>query len=345
MCARVYRMFGNHVAIVVLWLSSLSLFYAPTLSASSAEDETFTSVQLENDFFADSGDRYYTHGTQLSVLKKQAPPDWLFTLSELIPLYVEGSQLNLVNYRLAQKIFTPDDTEATALVSDERPYAGYLYAGVSLISQIYSSDNVDHGNMAEFTLGVVGPSAMSEQSQKNFHNLVGIDSPNGWDNQLEDEAALGVSYTRFWRLVQPMNGGLETGVNPHMTLTLGNVYTYGAGGVMFRLGERLKSDWSPPTIGPGFPGVSYFRSRGASSWYFYMGFESRLVGRNLFLDGNTFKESHSVDKETLVGDMQFGFVYTLDNWRIAFSNMIRTREYVTQQDNMHYGAVNISYRH
>ncbi|MFO7592512.1 MAG: lipid A deacylase LpxR family protein [Pseudomonadota bacterium] len=338
-------MLGSHVLIVALCIFSVSFLSAPKLYASSAADETFTSVQLENDFFANSGDRYYTHGTQLSVLKKQTPPDWLFALSELMPLYEEGSQLNFVNYRLAQKIFTPDDTEATAPVSNERPYAGYLYAGVSLISQIYSSANVDHGNMVEFTLGVVGPSAMSEQSQKNFHNLVGIDSPNGWDNQLEDEAALGVSYTRFWRLVQPLNGSLETGANPHMTLTVGNVYTYGAGGVMFRLGKRLKSDWSPPTIGPGFPGVPYFRGGSASSWYFYMGFESRLVGRNLFLDGNTFKDSHSVDKETLVGDMQFGFVYTLNNWRIAFSNMIRTREYATQKDNMHYGAVNISYRH
>ncbi len=321
----------------VLALASLS----NTVEAEVAD--TFFSVQMENDFFANSGDRYYTHGTQLSVSKDTTPPAWLDRLSEWVPFYEKGQQLSLVNATLGQKVFTPSDTRATNIVAADRPYAGYLYASMAVLSQIRSTSQMDHGNMFEITLGFVGPSALSRQSQTNFHDLIGIDSPKGWDNQLADEPALGLSYSRFWRIVQPLTNDLELGVNPQVNFVLGNVYTYGAGGVMFRIGDNLRWDLSPPNIRPGFPGLGYFRSGDSPSWYVFLGFESRLVARDIFLDGNTFKDSHSVEKEKLVGDMQFGLVYLVGRWRLAFSNMVRTKEFATQEVNTHYGAVNISF--
>lgn len=325
------------------WLWLVMMFSVTPLVAGALPEETFISVQMENDFFASSGDRYYTHGTQLSVLKNTEPPPGLARFSEWVPFYEQGHQLSLVNYTLGQKIFTPNDTEEIILVEGDRPYAGYLYFSAAVLSQLYSTVHIDHGNMFEITLGLVGPSAMSRQSQTNFHDFIGIDSPKGWDNQLDDEPALGLSYSRFWRIVQPVSSGLELGVNPLVNMVVGNVYTYAAGSVMFRLGEHLNRDLSPPNIRPGFPGLAYFRRGREASWYLFLGFESRLVARDIFLDGNTFKESHSVEKETLVGDMQFGLVYLTGDWRFTFSNMVRTKEYTTQEDNTHYGAVNISF--
>lgn len=318
---------------------------APVLAAGPVPEETFVSVQMENDFFASSGDRYYTNGLQLSVLKNTQPPAGLARLSEWVPFYEQGEQLSLVNYTVGQKIFTPNDTKATEVVVGDRPYAGYLYFSAAVLSQRYSTARMDHGNMFEVTLGVVGPSAMSKESQTNFHNLLGIDSPSGWDHQLQDEAALGLSYSRFWRIVKPLPSGLQLGVNPLMSMVVGNVYTYAAGSLMLRLGENLKRDLSPPNIRPGFPGLAYFRTANEPSWYLFLGLEGRLVARDIFLDGNTFTESHSVEKENLVGDLQFGIVYLIGDWRIAFSNMLRTKEYTTQEDNTHYGAVNLSYRY
>ncbi len=139
--------------------------------------------------------------------------------------------------------------------------------------------------------------------------------------------------------------GLEFGINPQISAAVGNVYTYGAGGVMFRLGDNLRRDLSPPNIRPGFPGVTYFQASNRSSWYFYLGFESRLVFRDISLDGNTFTDSHSVDKERLVGDMQYGIVYIFDDVRIAVSNMTRTDEFTTQEKVTRYGAINLSFRY
>lgn len=109
-----------------LWLA-MSIIEGPA-HAEPPPPETLISVQIENDFFSSSGDRYYTHGTQLSVLKKTAPSAWVGLLSEGVPFYEKGQQLKLVNYTLVQKIFTPNDTEATTVVEGDRPYAGDLYA-------------------------------------------------------------------------------------------------------------------------------------------------------------------------------------------------------------------------
>lgn len=315
---------------------------ANAVDPETAAARTFVSLQLENDFFTRSGDRYYTHGTQLSMLKVAQPPQWLDAITAWFPVYQKSDQLNLVNYTLGQKIFTPNDTRAKAIVPDDRPYAGYLYFSAAVLSQLDSEDAIDSANMIEISLGVVGPSAMGEQVQTGYHDLIGIDTPQGWNNQLHDEAALGFSYTRIWRRVQPVSGDLEIGVAPQISVALGNVYTYGAGGIMFRLGKNLKRDLSPPNIRPGFPGLAYFQGGAEPSWYAFVGFEGRYMARDIFLDGNTFGNSARVEKIPLVGDMQFGFVYQFDRFRMAISSMIRTREFETQQRYSNYGAVNFS---
>ncbi|MCW9025086.1 MAG: lipid A deacylase LpxR family protein [Gammaproteobacteria bacterium] len=327
-----------------LRLMLLIMVWPGSGSAVAQEPERFMSLQLENDFFANSGDRYYTHGTQLSLMKLETPPAWLDTVAGWTPFYQPGSDgtSNLVQYTVGQKIFTPNDTDAAHVLADDRPYAGYLYVGIAVLSHVSSHNNVDTGNLFEITLGIVGPSALSEQTQTSYHDLIGIDSPAGWEHQLEDEPAIGLMYSRFWRRVQPLSAGLEFGVNPHVSTSLGNVYTYGATGVMFRIGNNLRRDLSPPNIRPGFPGLPYFKTGRAHSWYGFLGFEGRLVVRDIFLDGNTFSDSHSVEKEWLVGDMQYGVVYLLGDMRIAISNMVRSDEFKTQSVRTRFGAVNLS---
>jgi len=311
-----------------------------------AETERFFSAQYENDLITPNNqDKYYTNGVQFSLLIKEDPPKLLDMVAKLTPFYQQGDDLNLVKYTLGQKMFTPDDIVNPNLQPNDRPYAGYLYFGASVLSRISHSDRFTYGNQFEVTLGVVGPAALGEQTQTEVHKLMGSDLPQGWSHQLKNEPALGLSYVRFWRLIQPTRFGLDFGINPQISGAIGNVYTYGSGGVMFRLGSDLTRDMAPPTIRPAFQGVSYFQRKKASDWYVFLGFESRLVARDIFLDGNTFVDSHRVDREILVGDMQFGVVYMIGDIRVSLSNMIRTREFKTQTENIQYGALNISYRY
>lgn len=308
-----------------------------------AAPKEYWSVQLENDFFANSGDRYYTNGIQVSRLVMGKPAEWLGKVASVFPAYQSDGGIEAVNYTVGQQIFTPDDTVSSELLLDDRPYAGYLFFSTSLLARVEHDSLYDTGNILDFTIGVVGPASLAEQSQTAFHKLFKVAVPQGWHNQLKNELGLGLSYSRFWRFIKPVSGPLEIGMNPQITATLGNVYTYGAVGVMVRLGTALDGDLSPPTIKPGYPGFALFRMDNHISWYFHFGVETRYVVRNIFLDGNSFEESHSVEKEPIVGDIQFGFVFKINNIRFAISNTMRSKEFTTQQQATHYGALNISW--
>lgn len=228
-----------------------------TVPRSTASNKEYWAIQLENDFFARTGDRYYTHGTQVSRVLMDEPPPWMQDIAMLFPAFQSDNQLKGVNYTIGQKIFTPDNTAASALVTNDRPYAGYLYISAGLLSRVSRKNNVDTGNLLEITLGVVGPASLAEQTQTNYHELINIDVPNGWDNQLSNEPGFGLSYARFWRHITPLNSHLQYGMTPHVNIALGNVYTYAASGVMFRTGMHLGNDLAPPNIRPGFPGLSF----------------------------------------------------------------------------------------
>ena len=70
----------------------------------------------------------------------------------------------------------------------------------------------------------------------------------------------------------------------------------------------------------------------------------RLVARNIFLDGNTFAESHSVSKERFVGDFPVGLAVVIDRVRIAFTHVFRTREFKGQSRSDRFGALSISWK-
>ena len=336
----------RHACTLVL-CSALFTSRVPQLSAEQASTDVvgqeYWGIQLENDFFARSGDRYYTHGTQVSRMLMHEPPQWIQGIAALFPAFESDGQIRAVNYTVGQTIFTPDDTEATALVVNDRPYAGYLYFSAALLSSVSRHNNIDVGNLLEMTIGIVGPASLAENAQTRYHELIDIDVPQGWDNQLSNEPGFGISYARFWRHITPLYGNLQFGMTPHVNVELGNVYSYVASGLMFRSGTQLGNDLAPPNIRPGFPGLSFFKSSQQSSWYVFAGIEARAVARNIFLDGNTFRDSHSVNKKLLVGDLQFGVVFQTGGMRFALSNMIRTKEYDSQKDKTHFGAVNISF--
>ena len=120
------------------------------------------------------------------------------------------------------------------------------------------------------------------------------------------------------------------------------VYTYASVGIMLRWGTHLKDDIGPPMISPGFPGLPAFNPNRQANWYLFAGFEARLVGRDIFLDGNANVDSHSVDKEPLVGDLQFGAAFHFNDMRIAFSQMLRSREFEGQDENSQLGLINFT---
>jgi len=76
--------------------------------------------------------------------------------------------------------------------------------------------------------------------------------------------------------------------------------------------------------------------------HLFGGFEGRAVARNIILDGNTFRDSRSVDKEPLVGDLQWGVAPTWREARLCYAHVHRPREFKMQGGHDEFGAVGLS---
>jgi hypothetical protein len=85
--------------------------------------------------------------------------------------------------------------------------------------------------------------------------------------------------------------------------------------------------------------------RGSGTWGFYgfFGVEGRAKARDIFLDGNTFSDSHSVDKNILVGDVFAGIGVRWNQLSVSFTETLRTKEFKDQDDPQPFGALTISY--
>ena len=70
----------------------------------------------------------------------------------------------------------------------------------------------------------------------------------------------------------------------------------------------------------------------------------RYVARNIFLDGNTFTDSHSVDKRPFVLDLQVGVTLAFENVQLSFMQVFRTREFRRQTEADRFGVARAAVR-
>ncbi len=253
-------------------------------------------------------------------------------LAGFLPVFPAGETERSRRYGLSfgQNFFTPSVISADPPDPRDRPYAGWLYVGASLL-QDTDKRMLEH---LELQLGVVGPAALGEQVQRGWHDFVEGTEPRGWDAQLENEPGLVLSYERKWRLTLAGDGSTGIDLIPELGGSLGNIFTYGEASVLLRVGRNLQADYGPARIRPGLSGTDYFNNDyldGDFGIYGFVGAQGRAVARNIFLDGNTFRSSASVDKEPLVADLQAGVsLFWRNGARLDAAVMYRTDEFEDQ---------------
>jgi hypothetical protein len=321
---------------------------ADTLEEDVIKGGTF-SIQIENDKINNT-DRHYSNGFRMGWVsdRDSGGPDWLRdTLEFLYPFaQMKGSR---IGFTLGHTVFTPNDTFTRTLIRDDRPYAGWMFVGASLHGEaldqptFISNAPMDTMDTVELTLGIVGPHAYGEEIQNNFHDLIGVDRSYGWDNQLKDEPTINLMLERRWRPTPLTLWGIEADAVPSVGGSVGNVFIYGAAGTMLRVGQRLDVDYGPAHIQPSLSGPEMMSKHSGLSWYLFAGTQGRAIARNMFLDGNTFRDSHSVDSKFLVADFQAGLAIAYGPARLSFAQIWRTKEFDGQDGHDEFGAINLSW--
>jgi lipid A 3-O-deacylase len=327
------RNIARHVLVACLsWLA-----IAAPPDAARADDKSHVTILEENDSIYFNSDKHYTQGIRLSYLGPDVQPDSFWSgafgwFGWAAPNFLDSTTDQSRHYalELGQSLFTPKNLSLLPPDPHDRPYGGWLYVGASLLQE---TDRRMLENL-ELQLGVVGPAALGKQTQNTFHQFIGQDQAQGWSTEIQNEPGIVLSYERKWRLNLLGSGVDGVDVIPEAGASVGNVFTYGETGGLLRIGHNLQADYGPVRIRPALSGTDYFNSKymaGDYGWYFFAGTQGRIVGQNIFLDGNTFRTSRNVTKKPLVGDLQAGFsIFTSNALRVDFSVMRRTEEFQGQ---------------
>jgi hypothetical protein len=318
------------------------------------------SFQVENDFFnlVGKSDRDYTNGLRIGWLSPALPdlPEGLAALTNFPTFFGEApvsSVTRRVGISVGQNLYTPQDTETSLPIFNDRPYAAWLYAAVAL-QQTYKRYNERTGaedpvrlDTIQLDLGVVGPAAGGAFVQNNFHRLINDDTANGWANQLHSEPTIDLVFERRWRLARATlleTPHLEYDVVPTIGAAVGNVSTYASAGGIVRIGRELHADFGPPRARPALPGSEGFVGRGFG-WYFFFGVNGEAVARNMFLDGNTDGNSMHVTHRPFVAEGTAGLALFFRGMRVSFTQVIRTPEFFERDRFDQYASINVSFRY
>jgi lipid A 3-O-deacylase len=327
--------------LLPVFLLPLLYFYSNVAHAAVPveDDKGILSFTLENDLF-DGADQGYTNGVRFAWLSSETnAPDWAkWSASHFLPLAPEGKKR--ISIAFGQSMFTPSNIQTAAPLPNDRPYAGWLYGSVGIVSDTGKTlDNV------VLTVGMVGPASLAEPTQKFVHHVVNSHQPLGWDNQIKNEPGIELTYERKWRSLYAFSPfGLGADLSPHAGVNIGNINTDASVGAIARLGFKLPDDYGPPRIRPSLPGSDYFIPTSELGGYLFAGVEGRGVARNIFLDGNTFADSLSVDKKPFIGSAQLGLAMTYGETRISYTQVWLTKEFYGQQDPEQFGVLTLSYR-
>jgi len=340
---------------VRMGLASLLMLVSvlPVMAKSDQVFDTFT-LYYENDFLAGT-DRDYTNGLKLTwstPYTADAPaanwPGWIYPLLERLPFVNDPAQQRALSLSFGQEIYTPEDKKSVELIVDDRPYAGMTYLAVGL-----QSKSLRRQNTWELNVGILGPASLAEGTQKLIHKIVnGAQNPKGWEHQLGNELTIDAVYETQWKLGTPgFPRTFSSDLIPHLGARVGTVKIYANAGGEFRFGWDLPEDFGNCAIRAGCVSSNGFEKRTADharrkklGLHFFVAADGRLVLRDIFLDGNTFRDSHSVDSKLFVADLSSGISVRYGKAKATFSHIYRTKQFESQNNEQIFSSLSLSWR-
>jgi hypothetical protein len=318
-------------------------------------------VRFENDLMAGT-DQHYTNGVQVSAVSPDL--EWfedlpLFregtllgrsasAIARLLPFTADATRQRNVSLTIGQQMFTPEDIQRTDLIVDDRPYAGWLYGGIAFHIKTYRELDT-----FQLQAGFTGPWSLAEEAQNLVHEIRGIRKARGWDNQIDTEFAFALIYDRKYRLIPRINFGSRWGADlmVHAGGALGTAFSHAAAGFEARFGWNVPTDFGTALIRPAGETAMptdtadprYDSTGSGFSFHISAAAAGRAVLNDIFLDGNTFEDSHNVDKHTFVGDFVLGANLIYGRWKVSYAHVLRTKEFVGQDDGQQFGSISLSY--
>ena len=312
------------IVLAFLLLVATSSFAQETQEKNSWDLYQFK-VYFENDMFGVFTDSQYSSGEKFNLTYHVEEPDNLMYDF----LHSNGKKENVfVTFAFVNQLYTPVDLTETSLIEDDRPYAAWTYLKASM-----HKSTKDTLNSISLKVGAVGPAAHGEEIQNTIHELVNAGLAMGWDNQIGNELGVNLSYVYKLRYEpKPVFDWLESAYIPYFEGDLGNISTRVSVGVFARIGYNIPKDFGLATLDNGTDSsIPVYEEQMKSlqkdfSFSFNFTTSGSAVARDIFLDGNTFSDSHSLEKNPFVAYLGVGVSVRYKSLCLDFMNTMNTKK-------------------
>jgi len=273
-----------------------------------------------------STDRNYTYGINTAYRWRTDNEKTL--LSGLFPAHTD----NFYSLGLDIKAYTPNylakgSEDATSV---ERPLAGYSFL---TFETTYAKANSFWRLGLE--AGILGPGSQADEVQNWVHKQITNDVRVDWDGQINDQFGLNLTgvYARH------IYGIGWADVYSHTAASIGNIHTYLAPKLNFRLGQFNSVDRSMATRN------AVLTDTGKPEYFLEYGVGLKVSGYNATVQGNLFGEDSSTMKTINHGVflMHFGINLSYKRLGVLFKYQYSTGEFPGTQVHR-YGSINLLYR-
>ncbi|MCK5819956.1 MAG: lipid A deacylase LpxR family protein [Psychromonas sp.] len=300
-------------------------------------------VMIENDLiFKD--DALYTNGTlafwgyhDISTLDDTTMPVWMSFLTQYTYLANQPNKRHDITYSIGQLMQTPVYYQERTLQEDDVPYVA-LFAWNT---RLQTFDNVIDDQIG-LTLGAVGPIAGGEFTQKMLHSVTPSPYPKGWDNQIDNEVVVRLDTLRKWRFYEKSLYYTQIDFITGGGGGVGNLKSDLSVGLTARWGTSLQKSYAQA---PLFTTQQFNNLKPSPfGWYFFTNITASYVFNDIFMDGNTFKDSHNVELINEQLAFSLGAMFNIYNWNLIYTNVILSDQTEAQIEVSRFGAITLSYQ-
>jgi lipid A 3-O-deacylase len=309
-------------------ITLLSMLLYSTFAFSQEFKNEF-GFKSDNDAYLFYGqDRYYTNG--LFVYFRHA-----------IPQTQLGEKLEKLTYEISagQKMYNPISGYRPDPTTQDRPFAGYLYAGGN-VSLLYKKERV---LKAGIEIGTIGPDALGKEAQELLHDLVGFYTIDGWQYQIKNELAVNLTAQYTQLLHRSAKNNLDFSFDGYANV--GTTFSGAGAGILFRAG-KVNQLFNSITANALIGNQSKTAKLVSHELFFYAKPQLNFIAHDATIQGSMFNNDSPVTfgAKNIVFAQQIGFNYSTPRFTIDYSLVFKSKEIESMAKAHQYGSIAMFYR-
>jgi len=271
------------------------------------KSDSYFRFNYDNDYFSGT-DENYTQGYSFELVApflEKNPANYLL-------LTPKNSK---AKYGLAIEHigFTAPNIGSPEIQFGDRPFA----AAIMLKSFAITTDTLANSRLtSSLSLGLIGPGAFGEEMQAGIHKITGNTIPEGWKNQIKNDAVINyeIAYEK-----QLLKAGDYVSIQSNSMAQLGTLFTNASLGLNTNIG-LINSVFSANNRKSKFQLYGYSQVLG------------NIIGYDATLQGGVFNKDspYTIPSEEITrftGQFNYGLVLKTSTLYFEYSRTVLTREF------------------